>query len=68
MKEQKTLLVTGASSEIGSRLIRDAADHYEVILAHYCQNADVLVKLKNEIGDHLVLLQADFSKIGRAHV
>ncbi len=63
MKEQKTLLVTGASSEIGSRLIRDAADHYEVILAHYCQNADVLVKLKNEIGDHLVLLQADFSKL-----
>lgn len=63
MREHKILLVTGASSEIGCRLICDAADHYEVILAHYCHCAEGLAEVKKAVGDKLVLLQADFSKL-----
>lgn len=61
MKKGKTLFVTGASSEIGCGLIRAVAENYEVILAHYCHNRAVLDAVKDELGEKLVILQADFT-------
>ena len=63
MREHKILLVTGASSEVGCKLICDVADQYEIILAHYCHCAEPLMEIKNEIGDKLILLEADFSNL-----
>lgn len=62
MREKKILLVTGASSDIGCKLIREVAANYEVILGHYCHNREELDRIKAEIGDKLILLQADFVK------
>lgn len=62
MKDKKVLLVTGASSDVGCRLIREVAADYEVILAHYCQSKETLDEIKKDIGDKLILLQADFTR------
>lgn len=62
MRENKTLLVTGASSDFGMELIRSVADKYEVIVAHYCHLNEELSLLKKRLGGKLILLQADFSK------
>lgn len=61
MKEHKTLLVTGASSEVGRALIREVARNYEMILAHYFHNREALDELRSEFGEKVVPLQADFS-------
>ncbi len=63
MKEKKVLLVTGASSEFGCELIREIAGNYEVILAHYFHGRENLEKIKKDIGDKLILLQADFTDL-----
>ena len=44
----KTLLVIGASSEVGIRLIEAIGDDYSLIYAHYGHNVDELDKLINE--------------------
>lgn len=61
MREKKILLVTGASSDIGGELIRRTAGNYEMVLAHYCHGREALEKRKEELGDRLALLQADFT-------
>lgn len=61
MKVHKTLLVTGASSEVGRALIREVAGNYETILAHYFHNREALDELRSEFGKKVVPLQADFS-------
>lgn len=63
MREKKVLLVTGASSDVGCKLIRESAANYEVILAHYFHNRSVLDEMKKELGDKLILLQADFADL-----
>lgn len=63
MREKKVLLVTGASSDIGSRLIGKVAANYEAVLAHYFHGEDVLDGMKKELGDRLVPLQADFTDL-----
>ncbi len=63
MREKKVLLVTGASSDIGCKLISEIAADYEVILAHYFHSRDALDKIKKEIGDKLILFQADFTDL-----
>lgn len=63
MREHKILFVTGASSDVGCRLIRDAAGSYDTILAHYCHNREGLDEIKKEAGDKLVLFQADFTNL-----
>lgn len=55
------LLVLGASSEVGSELIRVVEKNYDIVLAHYCHTKESLDLLKKEMGNRLVLLQADFS-------
>lgn len=60
MKTGKTLLVTGASSEVGLELILEVEKDYEVILAHYCHSDGQLLSLREKIGEKLIPIQADF--------
>lgn len=60
---KKVLLVLGASSDIGMELIRQSADQFDYILAHFCHLNDQLQNLKSSLGDRLYLLNADFSKL-----
>ena len=49
----KTLLVLGASSDMGSELIRRVYRNYDVILAHYNSSRTVIDDLSNELSsDH----------------
>ncbi len=59
----KILLVTGASSDIGIELIRNIEKEYEKILVHYCNWSEKLENLKQDYGNKLVFLQADFYNI-----
>ncbi|MDR1914694.1 MAG: SDR family oxidoreductase [Clostridiales bacterium] len=56
-----TLLITGASSELGLALIEDVRENYDRIFAHYNHTPDKLFALKEKLGDKLVPVQADFS-------
>lgn len=48
----KTLLVIGASSDIGSELIRKVYRNYDVILAHYNSSRTVIDELSNELSSN----------------
>ena len=61
MKKEKILMVTGASSDVGNRLIRETAGNYEIILAHYFRSTDIMETLRKDIRSKLIPLQADFS-------
>ena len=62
MENQRVLFVTGASSELGCRLICNVADQFDLIIAHYNSNDKELLELHNRIGDKMHIFQADFSK------
>lgn len=59
----KILLITGASSDVGVSLIQRVYNQYDVILAHYCNSDQRLLKLKEKLGDKIQLCQADFTDI-----
>lgn len=59
----KILLVTGASSDVGTALIRRIEKEYSIIIAHYYEWNDNVDILKRELSDKLFLVQADFSDI-----
>lgn len=61
MKDEKTLLVLGASSDMGAALIREVAGQYAHILAHYNHGLAIIRKLQEEFGEKILSLQADFS-------
>ena len=61
MSDEKILLVTGASSDVGSELIRRTGDNYVKIWAHYRSSTSVIDGLKSELGDKIIPIQADFS-------
>ena len=63
MTNNKILLVTGASSDLGSKLIRDTYKNYNKIWAHYNSSVDIVDELKEELGDVICPIQADFSSI-----
>jgi 3-oxoacyl-[acyl-carrier protein] reductase len=58
---EKTLLVLGASSEVGIALIKAVQENYGLIYAHYGNNDEGLLKLKMDMGDKLLLIRDDFS-------
>ena len=60
--ESKTLLILGASADLGIRLIKDTHQKYDYILAHYNNSKEELLKLKEDLGDKLRLYKADFLK------
>ena len=58
---EKVLLVTGASSDIGTGLIEKVADNYDFIIAHHVNNDSIkLLELKDKLGDKLILLNGNF--------
>lgn len=57
----KCILITGASSEVGLQFIRKEEKCFKHILAHYCHQSDELEKLRQELGEKLELIQADFT-------
>ena len=57
---KKILLVTGASSDIGIKLIERISNNYDYIIAHYGSNNSKLLTLKEKIGDKIILLDGDF--------
>lgn len=59
-EDKKCLLVLGASSEFGCKLIARVSENYDVILAHYCHSEGGLTELKRTLGEKLITLQADF--------
>ena len=56
----KVLLVTGASSDIGIKLIEEVAEKYDFILAHHVKDNENLTKLKEKLGNKLILLYGNF--------
>lgn len=58
---EKVLLITGASSEVGIKLIETVGDDYSLIYAHYGKEPKELERLKKDLGEKLVLIQDDFS-------
>ncbi len=61
MKDKKTLLVTGASGDIGSALIRESALGYDRIFALYNHSEDRVKRLQQGTGNRVIPLRADFS-------
>jgi 3-oxoacyl-[acyl-carrier protein] reductase len=59
--KNKTLLVTGASSDVGAALIRRIHKEYITIIAHYAKSEKIAAALKNELGDKIVPIKSDFS-------
>lgn len=58
-KQNKKLMVIGASSDMGTALISKIEGNYDKIYAHYLHEKPALSELKNKLGEKLVLLQAD---------
>ena len=63
MNEERILFVTGASSDVGGQLIRNVGKNYKKVWAHYNRAVDVIEKLRDEIGDRIVPVCADFSSL-----
>lgn len=57
------MLITGASSDIGCSLVRQLLQTSDTstVLAHFNRSGDKLAALKEQFGNRLYLLQADFS-------
>lgn len=60
----KTLLVTGASSELGQELIKEVGKDYSSILCHYNNSEKAVLNLKKDVDNaELIPIQADFSDL-----
>ena len=58
----KILLVTGASSDSGTALLRHIVCRYDLVWAHYRQMNDALMELYQASPEKIRLVQADFLK------
>ena len=63
----KTLLVLGASSDMGMALIRRIHPDFDRIIAHYFHMNEELQDLKENVGEKMMLLQADLSAEEEVH-
>lgn len=61
MENEKVLLVTGASSDVGMALIRSVAGKYKKVWAHYHGSREGIDELQRTFGDVIVPIQADFT-------
>ncbi len=55
----KTILVLGASSDVGKCLLKKIAPNYEKIYAHYNSSKAIVDELIEEFGNKIIPLQAD---------
>lgn len=60
----RTILIIGASSEVGFHFIKKEAMSFDHIIAHYCHESEELEQLKKEFGEKIELVQADFTSYG----
>lgn len=60
MKQNKILLITGGSSDIGTALIEKVQDEFNCIIAHHIGDDEKLRELKEKLGDKLILLKGNF--------
>ncbi|MDR1330443.1 MAG: SDR family oxidoreductase [Oscillospiraceae bacterium] len=58
-----TLVVTGASSDVGAALIGRVADNYDTIICHYRSSTAIIESLQTKFGDKVIPVQADFSDL-----
>ncbi len=56
----KILLVTGGSSDVGLALIKRIHHHYDTVIAHHIGDDHKLKELQQELGDKLILLKGNF--------
>lgn len=63
MNEKRVLLVTGASSDLGSALIRKVAPDFDVILAHYRKSVSVIEELQDQFKEKIIPVSSDFSSL-----
>lgn len=66
-KENKTLLVAGASSDIGIELIKRVHANYSIVLAHYNRSDGEILRLRQEFGEKIVPVQANFMQEDATH-
>ncbi|MCR5503119.1 MAG: SDR family oxidoreductase [Lachnospiraceae bacterium] len=64
MRENKRLLVTGASSDFGTALIKEIGTDYEKIYAHYNHENEAFTGLCENLKDRIIPIRADFSDVG----
>jgi 3-oxoacyl-[acyl-carrier protein] reductase len=57
----KILLVTGASSDVGSALIERVIDNYDKVICHYQSNTAKIERLQTWLGEKIIPFQADFT-------
>ena len=60
---EKILLITGASSDVGIKLLKQIAEDYSKIICHYGNDDSKLKELNENIGNKLILVKGDFSNI-----
>ncbi|MCI9361681.1 MAG: SDR family oxidoreductase [Hungatella sp.] len=58
---RRTILITGANSEIVSKYIEREVQNYEYIIVAYDRRRDRIDRLKEVYGDRIVPIRADFS-------
>lgn len=63
MHNDKILLVTGASSDLGSEFIRRVGKNYSKVWAHYRSSSQIVDQLQAELPTKIVPIQADFSDL-----
>ncbi len=63
MSEEDVVLVCGASSDLGQRLIRRLAREHTTILAHYAHSSAELDQIARALPCRVVPLRADFSSL-----
>lgn len=57
----KTILITGASSDLGMDYIRKKGQDYTKIIAHFHHDNDKFAALRADYGDKLTAVEADFA-------
>ena len=57
----KSLFVIGASSDVGTALIKAVAQSYQIVWAHYWHWNDHLEEIKTALGDKVRFVRADLS-------
>ncbi len=57
----RTLLITGASSELGQAILADQAGRFDRIAAQYASRPERLDALRERLGDRLTPVRADFT-------
>lgn len=58
---EKIIIITGASSDLGMAYIRENAEAYDKIIAHYNHESEQFVALCRQYGDKIWPIQADFA-------